>query len=54
VRTSDHHVVKASNTFAAAAYAVVVDGDVVVAVVDEIEAEVDIVQELDRVVYVTS
>jgi hypothetical protein len=57
VHTSDHHVAEASNTFAAAAYAVVVGGDVVVAVavavVDEISEEVDTAQELDRVVYVT-
>ena len=55
--TSDHHAVEASNTFAAAAYAVVADGDVVVvvvAVVDEVSEEVGTAQELDRVVYVTS
>ena len=55
VHTSDHHVAGASNTFAAAAcVVVVVAGGDVVAVVDEISEEVDIVQELDRVVYVTS
>jgi len=55
VHTSDHHVAEASNTFAAAAYAVVVGGDVVVvAVVDGVLEEVGTAQELDRVVYVTS
>lgn len=56
VHTSDHHVAEASNTFAAAACAAVAGGDVVVvvAVVDEVSEEVDTVQELDRVVYVTS
>jgi hypothetical protein len=54
VHTSDHHVAEASNTFAAAAYAVVAGGDAVdVAVVDEISEGVDTAQELDRVVYVT-
>ena len=55
LHTSDHHAAEASSTFAAAAYAaVVVAGDDVVAVVDELSEEVDIAQELDLAVYVTS